>query len=247
MITIYNELFNKNLSPVEINNTAELNYILFVKHILIQIFRLIENMDKNTIISKINIIPKAIKFAWDYQFDENFTLSIDPKKYKIFINQNNQLKYIQNVYLKEGDFEGIKNTEIENELFKLSKSKIINSDYNELFLEKNYENILGDKYKTNFKSMRLIEICQNEIDNKISDYFYNNEHANLMNKEYHEFRDIYFSLNKIINQKPILKRSFPNFMRLRGKIALKFLECNEQQMNDFIEDIERIVKFLEKE
>lgn len=93
MITIYNELFNKNLSPVEINNTAELNYILFVKHILIQIFRLIENMDKNTIISKINIIPKAIKFAWDYQFDENFTLSIDPKKYKIFINQNNRLIY----------------------------------------------------------------------------------------------------------------------------------------------------------
>lgn len=32
-------------------------------------------------------------------------------------------------------------------------------------------------------------------------------------------------------------------MRERGNISLKFLECDEGEMDNFIEDIERIVTF----
>ena len=241
LIHLYNHILDKNITPVETTITTELNYGLFVKFIIQKLFKKIEEMDSNQIISKIETIPKVIKFAWFYQFNDYLYLSIDPRKYKIFVNQNYELKKIDNIYIKE-DFGNIKYSEIEQKLFELSNSKIIKTNYKDLFLASSFDTLL-EEYKNNFKSLKLIDICKNRIDYAISNYFYQNKYKNLCDKEFEDFRKIFFSLNKLLKENPSLKANFPQFMKERGNISLKFLECKDDEMDNFIEDVEKIVIF----
>ena len=241
LIHLYNHILDKNITPVETTITTELNYGLFVKFIMNKLFKEIEGMDSNQIKSKIEIIPNVIKFAWDYQFNDYLYLLIDPRKYTIFVNQNYQLKEIDKIYIKE-DFGRIKYSKIEQKLFELSNSKIIETDYNDLFLASSFDILLED-YKNNFKSLKLIDICKNRIDYAISNYFYQNKNKNLFDTEFEEFRNIFFSLNKLLKDNPSLKANFPQFMKERGNISLKFLECKDDEMDNFIEDVEKIVIF----
>ena len=241
LIHLYNHILDKNITPVETTITTELNYGLFVKFIMNKLFKVIEKMDSNQIKSKIEIIPNVIKFAWDYQFNDYLYLLIDPRKYTIFVNQNYQLKEIDKIYIKE-DFGRIKYSKIEQKLFELSNSKIIETDYNNLFLESSFDKLL-DEYKNNFKSLKLIDICKNRIDYAIYNYFDQNKSKNLFDTEFKEFRNIFFSLNKLLKENPSLKANFPHFMKERGNISLKFLECKDDEMDKFIEDVEKIVIF----
>lgn len=206
-----------------------------------KLFKEIQKMDSNLIKSKIKIIPNIIKFAWEYQFNDYLYLLVDPRKYTIFVNQNYKLKKIDNIYIKE-DFGNIKYSEIEQNLFELSNSKIIKTDYNDLFLASSFDELLGE-YKNNFKPLKLIDICKNKIDSAISNYFYQNKNKNLFDKEFEEFRTIFFKLNKLLKENPSLKANFPQFMKERGNISLKFLECKDDEMDNFIEDVEKIVIF----
>ena len=88
----YNEIFNKNLEINKDSIETELNHGIFVKFILNKLFKYIEGMSKKLILEKIQIIPKLIKYAWEYEFKDYLYLGIDPKKYKIFVNQNYELK-----------------------------------------------------------------------------------------------------------------------------------------------------------
>ena len=241
LIHLYNHILDKNITPVETTITTELNYGLFVKFIMNKLFKEIEGMDSNQIKSKIEIIPNVIKFAWDYQINDYLYLLIDPRKYTIFVNQNYQLKKIDKIYIKE-DFGNIRYSKIEQKLFELSNSKIIETDYNNLFLASSFDILLED-YKNNFKSLKLIDICKNRIDYAISNYFYQNKNKNLFDTEFEEFRNIFFSLNKLLKDNPSLKANFPQFMKERGNISLKFLECKDDEMDNFIEDVEKIVIF----
>ena len=100
------------------------------------------------------------------------------------------------IYILKG-FENFKYSEIEEKLFELSNSKIINMNYKELFLASSFDMVLGE-YKNNFKSIKLIDICKNRIDYSIINYFYHNKHCNLLDKKYEEFRIIFFGLNKLL-------------------------------------------------
>lgn len=241
LIHLYNHILDKNITPVETTITTELNYGLFVKFIMQKLFKVIQKMDSNQIISKINIIPNVIKFAWEYQFNDYLYLLVDPRKYTIFVNQNYKLKKIDNIYIKE-DFGNIKYSKIEKKLFELSNSKIIKTDYNDLFLASSFDELLNE-YKNNFKPLKLIDICKNRIDFAISNYFYQNKNKNLFDEEFGEFRYIFFTLNKLLKENPSLKANFPQFMKERGNISLKFLECKDDEMDNFIEDVEKIVIF----
>ena len=80
MISYYNKIYNKNLEEKIENIKAELNYGIFCSFILDKIFKKIEVMNGNEISSKFDVIPKIIKFAWDYQFNKYLSVSIDPKE-----------------------------------------------------------------------------------------------------------------------------------------------------------------------
>ena len=171
----------------------ELNHRIFLQFILNKLFKYIERMSKELIKEKIKIIPELIKYAWEYEFKDYLYLGIDPKKYKIFVNQNYELKKIEEIYIKE-DFDNLKYSEIEKELFDLSTQPPINIDYKSMFLEKNFDKVL-EKYKYKFKSKTLIEICKNNIDSKIIEYYHKYSSEDLMKKNHKEFRDCFFGLN----------------------------------------------------
>ena len=198
----YNELLNKNVEMNKDPTEMELNHRIFLQFILNNIFQYIEGMSKELIKEKIQIIPKIIKYAWEYQFDEYLSLGINPKKYKIFVNQNYELKKIEEIFIKEG-FDNLKYSEIEKELFDLSTQPPINIDYKSMFLEKNFDKVL-EKYKYKFKSKTLIEICKNNIDSKIIEYYHKYSSEDLMKKNHKEFRDCFFGLNKLIKKHPEL-------------------------------------------
>lgn len=115
-----------------------------------------------------------------------------------------------------------------------------------MFLEENFDKVL-EKYKNNFKPMTLIEICKNNIDSKFIEYYHQHSSEDLKKKNLKEFRDYFFSLNKLIKKYPELKTKFPQFLRERGNITLKFLEFDNSSMDDFIEDVERMVIFQTSE
>lgn len=231
-----------NLTPVETTITTKLNYGLFIKYILEKLFKKIEKMNKEEITSKINTIPKIIKFAWYYQINQNLYLLIDPKQYKIFVNQKYELNKIDKIYIRE-DFGQLKFTETERKLFEISNSKIINVYYEALFLNKSFEEILQD-YKINFRIIKFIDICHNIIDTKIIDYYHYNKNNNLLDDKYEEFRLIFFRLNKILKENQFLRDKFPRFMKERGNILLKFLEDKDEEMDNFVEDVEKVINFL---
>ena len=229
--------YEKNKENKENNRNLQISVEEF--NSLYEKYRNIPNKDK--IKKKIETIPHLIKFAWKYQSDDDVNLKINLKSYNIFVNQNYKFKKLEEIYLKE-KFGNLKYTDIENQIFQLSKSKIINVDYKENFLASFYDTILFE-YRTKFKTKKLIDICKNAIDYKIYDFFYCNKNQNLIDRKYEDFRKAFFALNKILKLEPSLKTNFPQIMRERGNISLKLLECDEGEMDNFIEDIERIVTF----
>ena len=62
-----------------------------------------------------------------------------------------------------------------------------------------------------------------------------------MKKDHKEFRDCFFGLNKLIKKHPEVKRKFPQFLRERGNITLKFLEHDDSSMDAVVENVERMV------
>ena len=195
LIIYYNIIKDKNIKNVETEITNELNYEIFIKFILEELFKFIEGMNeineykiiveyeknkenkeknrnlqlsvgefnslyekyrnienKDTIKKKIETIPHLIKFAWKYQSDDDVNLKINLKSYNIFVNQNYKFKKLEEIYLKE-KFGNLKYTDIENQIFQLSKSKIINVDYKEKFLASFYDTILFE-YRTKSKTKK---------------------------------------------------------------------------------------------
>ena len=231
----YNELLNKNLKVTEEAITADLNYGIFFNFILNDLFLYIEKMKKELIIEKIKIIPNIIKFAWDYQFNDYLKLSIDPKKYRIFVNQNYELKKIEEIYLND-DFDD----DLGKELFNISIRPPINEDFKSKTLNSDF-NIVLEKYKNNFHSFKLNDICKNTIESKIIEYFHYNSNTNLMNEKHKDFREVFFALHKLIKRYPFLKYKFPQFKREKGNISLKFVETKERDMDKIVDQVENIV------
>ena len=62
-----------------------------------------------------------------------------------------------------------------------------------------------------------------------------------MKKNHKEFRDYFFNLNKLIKKHPELTNKFPQFLRNRGNITLKFLEHDDSSMDAVVENVERMV------
>ena len=109
-----------------------------------------------------------------------------------------------------------------------------------MFLEKNFDIVL-EEYKNNFKPKNLIDICKNNIDSKIIEYYHKHSSEDLMMKDHKKFRDCFFGLNKLIKKYPELKKNFPQFLRERGNITLKFLEHDDSSMDAVVENVERMV------
>lgn len=92
--------------------------------------------------------------------------------------------------------------------------------------------------------MTLNEICRS-IEYKLIEFYEKNVNNNFLDKKYESFRKVFFQLNKILKtatDSTNLKKNFPRFIRLRGAIALKFLDVYDE-MDNFIDDIERVVEF----
>jgi len=232
-IVFYNQIFNKNIAQQEEDVTVSLNYGIFVSYVLEKIYKKIELMNSNEISSKIEIISKIIKFSWDYQFNNDFRVNIDPKEYKLFINQYNQQRYIKDIYIKK-NFEKIKYSDAENQIFVLAKSSIIRKDYPSLFLAYSLDKELGTKYENNFKPIELRDVC-NYIDDQIVSYA--NHKSSLADSKNKHYREIFFKLNEILKNNSFLKSYFYRLMNERGQISVKFLVSDEKEMDKFVEDV----------
>ena len=240
-IPLYNSIYNKNIVLQGATITTELNYGIFLRYILQETLIFIQNITKEQIPQKIEAISKIIAFAWKYQDDKFLNLSVDPTKYKIFVNQNDSFNKIENLRFEE-DFGQAQNIFIER-LFQLAKLFPIECDFKNIFIAPVFTKNLSE-YKNRFREMTLNEICR-RIEYKLIDYYEKNEKNNILDKKYKSFRDVFFQLNDILknaNNATKLKEQFPRFMRLRGAIALKFLDVNDE-MDSFIDDIRRVVEF----
>ena len=246
-IPYYNQIQGKNLAFVETDATTELNYGIFLNFILDNTLNLIQSWSKNEIISKKEIIPKIIKFIWDYQSkeDENKYLNIlvDVTKYELFISQNDENVNINNLsYTINFDLNDLNKPEIA-QLFEVAKLDPINLDYKNKILCKSFLDELRD-YSNKFKQLKLDDICKNEIDNKIVDYYEKNKSQNLLREPHLNFIKVFFKLNSILKASPYLKAFFPRLIRNRGTISISFLEfTSETDMEDFIDDIRKMVSF----
>ena len=238
----YNNVYNKNLVLEKAKITTELNYGIFLRYIISETLLFIQNsIPKEQIPEKAESISKIIKFSWKYQDNEFINLSIDPAKYKIFINQNDQFEKIEKLRFEE-EFEKAKNPVIDK-LFQIAKEFPIESDFKNIFLSQIFTNNLKE-YKNKFRPMTLKEICQS-IEYKLIEYYEKNTNNNILDINHKSFREVFFKLNDILRTAKDgsnLKKYFPRFMRLRGVIALKFLDINDE-MDTFIDDIRRVVEF----
>ena len=106
-------------------------------------------------------------------------LSVDPSKYKIFVNQNNSFDKIENIRFKE-DFNQAQNDDIQK-LFELARSFPIEYDFKNIFLSQIFANNLSE-YRNKFRPMKLKEICQNTIEYKLIEYFENIKNDNINEK-----------------------------------------------------------------
>ena len=231
IVEYYNQILNKNLKINETYITTELNYGIFVKYILKLIFNKIEKMESSEIKNNIEIIPKIISYAWYYELNRDINLLVNPKKYKIFANQDNQLVNIDEIHFKDW-YNNKKYINIEEELFNLSKNPIINFNFKKKILAQSFYGHL-EVYKNNFKILKLDSTCQQYIDSIIIKYFHEKVKYNL--KTDHNFISAFRALNQIIKNNPELKEYFPQFCRERGNIALNFSEENEK--DNFIEEV----------
>ena len=89
--------------------------------------------------------------------------------------------------------------------------------------------------------MEINEICKNEIDSRLIDYYEKNYNKNLLDNEYKSFRNVFFKLNGILKRASYLKKYFPKFEKNKGQICLKFLDENEY-LDYFIEEVKRVIE-----
>ena len=243
-IPYYNNIYNKNIIQRQ-EKGGELNYVIFLRYLLIKTLSDIERMTEDQIPAKIEIISKIIKFAWKYQDNKFINLSVDPSKYKIFVNQNNKFDKIENIKFKV-EIDQANNDDIKN-LFELSKLSPIESDFKNNFLSPIFVDNL-EEYKNKFRTIELKEICE-EIENKLLDYFEisiqkNNYEPNDIS--YISFRKVFFGLNDILKNAEYLKKNFfKRFMRKRGDIALKFLD-EDYYIDSLIDGIRKVVETKSK-
>ena len=235
LILYYNIIYDRNIIQKEEDVIIESNYRIFVTFILDKVFYKIERMDSNELSSKSEVIAKLIKFVWDNQNNKDFYVSIAPENYRIFINQNYKPMLLSNIKIKKYYYEKLKYSDLENKLFELSKSKIVNKDYKDIFLEFSFDKILGEKYAKKFNYINLDDMCK-PIDERISNYLNYKYDIDLNDEKNKEYKKIFFELNDILKNNTQLKSYFEKFMRERGGIAIKFLSKNEE-MDKFIEDI----------
>ena len=244
-IPYYNNIYNKNIIQRE-EKGGELNYVIFLRYLLIKTLSDIERMTEDQIPAKIEIISKIIKFAWKYQDNKFINLSVDPSKYKIFVNQNNKFDKIENIKFKV-EIDQANNDDIKN-LFELSKLSPIESDFKNNFLSPIFVDNLYE-YKNKFRTIKLKEICE-EIEYKLFDYFEIIIQNNLFernDKYFQSFRTLFFKLNDILKNSEYLKKNFfKRFMRRRGDIALKFLD-KDDDIDSFIDNIRKAVEINKKE
>ena len=244
-IPYYNNIYNKNIIQRE-EKGGELNYVIFLRYLLIKTLSDIERMTEDQIPAKIEIISKIIKFAWKYQDNKFINLSVDPSKYKIFVNQNNKFDKIENIKFKV-EIDQANNDDIKN-LFELSKLSPIESDFKNNFLSPIFVDNLYE-YKNKFRTIKLKEICE-EIEYKLFDYFEIIIQNNLFernDKYFQSFRTLFFKLNDILKNSEYLKKNFfKRFMRRRGDIALKFLD-KDDDIDSFIDNIRKAVEIKRKE
>ena len=236
-IPYYNNLFGKNIVLKKEETNIEINYETFLRHILTVTYEFIESMSEHDILSKIDIIAKTIEFAWNKKH-QKLNLSVDPSKYKIFVNGNNKFDKMENLKFSL-NFDMTKETV--KKLFEIAKTYPIECDFNNKLLSPVFIKILGE-YNNKFKTLELYEICKNEIDYKLIEYYENNKNADLFGKNFDNFREVFFKLNEIIKNNPNMRDYFPRLKRMRGIICLKFLEA-DQYLDDFIDDVKRLVKF----
>ena len=243
-IPYYNQIQGKNIVLEETDATTELNYGIFLNFILENTLNLIQSWTRNAIISKKEIIPKIIKFIWDYQSNENenknLNILVDVTKYKIFVSQNDEIDKIANLsYTINFD---LNKPEIV-ELFEVAKLAPIKLDFNKKILCQSFLDELRD-YANKLNPVKLDEICKKEIDYKLVDYYERNKNQNLLKEPHINFIKVFFKLNSILKASPYLRAYFPRLIRNRGTISMSFLEfTSETDMEDFIEDIQKMVSF----
>ena len=166
-------------------------------------------------------------------------LSVDVAEYKIFVNENNDVDKIEN--LSYANF----STDSEEiaQLLEIAQLEPIKLDFKSKILCKSFQSELK-KYTNKFKPKKLDEICRNEIDYKLVDYYERNKKQNLLIEPHTNFLNSFFKLNSIIKSSPYLKQYFPRLIRNRGTIAISFLEfTTENDMEEFIDDIRKMVSF----
>ena len=217
---------------------TELNYGMYLNFILKDTLNNIESMSINEILLKKEYIPKIIKFSWVCQPNKYLKVLVDPTLYKIFINQSNKVTKFANInyahYFPTDAPEIV-------QILELSELQPINLDFKQNILCKCFADELKD-YKYKFNQLKLEQICKNEIDYKLVEYYKQNKNGNLLEKKHESFRRVFFKLNEILKSSPYLKQSFPRLIRYRGTIALSFLDVSND-MEEFIEDIKRMVNY----
>ncbi len=236
-IPYYNNIFNRNIILRQ-ENGAELNYVIFLRYLLNKTLLHIQQMNQAQIPAKIEIISKIIKFAWRYQDNQFINLAVDPRNYQIFVNQNNRFKRIENIRFKD-EFGRANNDDITN-LFELARSPPIEYDFKNDFLSQIFADNLNE-FRNRFSTKTLGEICAT-IENKLLEYFRNINDNNINALNHRPFRIVFFKLNEILKNANYLKQYFRGFMHERANIALKFLDIQDE-MDNFIDDIKRIVEF----
>ena len=237
-ISYYNQILGKNIILKETKAMTELNYGTFLNFILKDTLNNIESMSINEILLKKEYIPKIIKFSWVCQPNKYLKVLVDPTLYKIFINQSNKVTKFANInyahYFPTDAPEIV-------QILELSELQPINLDFKQNILCKCFADELKD-YKYKFNQLKLEQICKNEIDYKLVEYYEQNKNGNLLEKKHESFRRVFFKLNEILKSSPYLKQSFPRLIRYRGTIALSFLDVSND-MEEFIEDIKRMVNY----
>ena len=194
-------------------------------------------MNEGQIPARIEIISKIIKFAWRYQDNQFINLAVDPRNYRIFVNQNNRFKRIENIRFKE-EFGQANNDDITN-LFELARSPPIEYDFKNDFLSQIFADNLNE-FRNRFSTKTLREICAT-IENKLLEYFRNINDNNINALNHRPFRKAFFKLNDILKNANYLKQYFTGFMHERANIALKILD-NQDEIDNYIDDIKQKVE-----
>lgn len=237
-IPYYNAIWNKNIAFKNEEIKIEINYEIFLRHILTETYKFIETIPEKDILSKVDMIAKSIEFSWICSDKYKLNLSVDPSKYKIFVNGNNKFDKMENLRFSL-------NFKIEDEnikkLFEIAKLYPIECDFNNYLLSANFINILSE-FSNKFKTLEIREICKNEIDYKLTEYYENNKNKDLHDNKFKNFTDVFFKINEVIKKAPYLREYFPRFRRMRGVICLKFLEV-DKDLDEFIDDVRRMVLF----